>query len=147
MTTWWATPIYHQDTCWITSFRLTGASPRSTSSSTLNTCAGLGIPNSQLSPYSSKSKIVPTIWKQGASALVTPNRSTLGMQKYFQTGHFMNACCRWNEKVTIEKTWSQFKSHLAAAHRQHKQIQGESAATSGHHSANSAVTHNEDQMS
>jgi hypothetical protein len=58
----------------------------------------------------------------------------------------MSACRRWNEKHTIEKTWTQFKSHFAAAHRQHKQMQGESAATAGYQSANAAVTHNEDQM-
>jgi hypothetical protein len=58
----------------------------------------------------------------------------------------MSACRRWNEKHTIEKTWTQFKSHFAAAHRQHKQMQGESAITSGYHSVNAAVTHNEDQM-
>jgi hypothetical protein len=58
----------------------------------------------------------------------------------------MSACRQWNEKHTIEKTWTQFKSHFAAAHRQHKQMQGESAATAGYHSANTAVTHNEDQM-
>jgi hypothetical protein len=45
-----------------------------------------------------------------------------------------------------EKTWTQFKSHFAAAHRQHKQMQGESAATAGHHSANAALNQNEDQM-
>jgi hypothetical protein len=43
-------------------------------------------------------------------------------------------------------TWTQFKSQFAAAHRQHKQMQGESAATAGYHSANAAVAHNEDQM-
>jgi hypothetical protein len=58
----------------------------------------------------------------------------------------MSACRRWNEKHAIEKTWTQFKSHFAAAHRQHKQMQGESAATDGYHSANAAVSHNEDQM-
>jgi hypothetical protein len=58
----------------------------------------------------------------------------------------MSACRRWNEKPTVEKTWTQFKSHFADAHRQHKQMQGESAATAGYHSANAAVTHNEDQM-
>jgi hypothetical protein len=57
----------------------------------------------------------------------------------------MSACGRWNEKHTIERTWTQFKSHFAA-HRQHKQMQGESAATAGYHSANAAVTHNEFQM-
>jgi ABC-type transporter Mla subunit MlaD len=59
----------------------------------------------------------------------------------------MSACRRWNEKPPAEKTWTQFKSHFAAAHRQHKQMQGESAATAGYHSANAAMTHNEDQMS
>jgi hypothetical protein len=68
------------------------------------------------------------------------------MQKIFATGHFMSACCRWNEKPTAEKTWTQFKSHFATAHRQHKQIQVESAAIAGYHSANAAVTQNEDQM-
>jgi hypothetical protein len=58
----------------------------------------------------------------------------------------MSACRRWNKKHTIEKTWTQFKSHFAAAHRQDKQMQGESAATAGYHSANAAVTHNKEQM-
>jgi hypothetical protein len=58
----------------------------------------------------------------------------------------MSACRRWNEKHAIEKTWTQFKSHFAAVHRQQKQMQGESAATSGYHSTNSAVSHSEDQM-
>jgi hypothetical protein len=58
----------------------------------------------------------------------------------------MGACRRWNEKHTIEKTWTQFKLHFVAAHRQHKQMQGQSAATAGYHSANTAFTHNEYQM-
>jgi hypothetical protein len=45
-----------------------------------------------------------------------------------------------------KKTWTQFKSHFADAHCQHKQMQGEYAATDGYHSANAAVSHNEDQM-
>jgi hypothetical protein len=66
--------------------------------------------------------------------------------KIFATGHFMSACRRWNEKHAIEKTWTQFKSHFAAAHRQHKQMQGESDATDGSHSANAAVGQTEDRM-
>jgi hypothetical protein len=46
----------------------------------------------------------------------------------FATGHFMSACHRWNKKSLAEKSWAQFKSHFAAAHHQHKQMQGESAA-------------------
>jgi hypothetical protein len=59
----------------------------------------------------------------------------------------MSACRRWNEKPSANKTWAQFKSHFAAAHRQHNQMQGESATTARYHSANAAVTQTEDQMS
>jgi hypothetical protein len=134
MTTCWATPTSQQETCWITSLRLTGTSLCSTWRSTLNTCTELEIPNIQLNPCSSKLKIVPTILNQGASSLDTRNKSTLGMQKY-ATGHFMSACRRWNKKLTVEKTWTQLKSQFAAAHRQHKQMQVESAATAGYHYA------------
>jgi hypothetical protein len=58
----------------------------------------------------------------------------------------MSVCRRWNEKVTVEKTWTHFKSHFAAAHRQHKQMQGEYASIVGYHSANAADTQNEDNM-
>jgi hypothetical protein len=58
----------------------------------------------------------------------------------------MSACRRWNEKPAANKTWTHIKSHFAAAHRQHKQMQGETAATARYHSANAAVTQNEDQM-
>jgi hypothetical protein len=75
-----------------------------------------------------------------------PQHINVGYAKIFATGHFMSACRRWNEKPTAEKTWTKFKSHFAAAHHQHKQMQGESAATAGYHSANAAVTQNEDHM-
>jgi hypothetical protein len=75
-----------------------------------------------------------------------PQQINVGYVNIFATGHFMSACHRWNEKHAIEKTWTQFKSHFAAAHRQHRQIQGESAATSGYHSENATVGHTEDQM-
>jgi hypothetical protein len=58
----------------------------------------------------------------------------------------MSACRLWNERHAIEKSWTQFKSHFAAAHHQHKQMQGESAATDGYHSVNATVNQNEDQM-
>jgi hypothetical protein len=75
-----------------------------------------------------------------------PQQIKVGYAKIFATGHFMSACRRWNEKPTAEKTWTQFKPHFAATHRQDKQMQGESAATSRYHSANAYVTQNEDQM-
>jgi hypothetical protein len=70
----------------------------------------------------------------------------VGYAKIFATGHLMSACRRWNEKPAADKTWTHFKSHFAAAHRQDKQMQGETAANAGYHSANAAMTQNEDQM-
>jgi hypothetical protein len=58
----------------------------------------------------------------------------------------MSACRRWNGKPLADKTWALFKAHFSAAHRQHKQMQGESAATAGYHSSNAAVGQIEDQM-
>jgi hypothetical protein len=75
-----------------------------------------------------------------------PQQINVVYAKLFATGHFMSACRRWNEKHAIKKTWTQFKSHFAADHRQHKQMQGESAATAGYHSANAAISHTKDQM-
>jgi hypothetical protein len=75
-----------------------------------------------------------------------PQQINVGYAKIFDTGHFMSPCRRWNEKPTAEKTWAQFKSHFAAAHRQHKQMQGESAATAGYHSGNATVADTEYQM-
>jgi hypothetical protein len=75
-----------------------------------------------------------------------PQQINVGYAKVFATGHSMSACLRWNKKHLLEKTWIQFKSHFAAAHRQNKKMKGESSATAGYHSANSAVGQTEDQM-
>jgi hypothetical protein len=68
-----------------------------------------------------------------------PQQINVGYANIFATGHFMSACRRWNEKPLADKTWAHFKAHFSAAHRQHKQMQGESAATARYHSANAAV--------
>jgi hypothetical protein len=75
-----------------------------------------------------------------------PQHINVGYAKIFSTGHFMSACHRWNEKPNIEKTWAQFKTHFSAAHQQHKQMQGESAASSGYHAAHATVGKTEDKM-
>jgi hypothetical protein len=51
-----------------------------------------------------------------------PQQINVGYANIFATGHFMSAYRRWNEKHAIEKTWTQFKSYFAAAHRQHTQM-------------------------
>jgi hypothetical protein len=70
----------------------------------------------------------------------------VGYAKIFATGQLMSGCRRWNKKPAAERTWTHFKSHFAAAHRQHKQMKGEIAAHSGFHSANAAMTQTEDHM-
>jgi hypothetical protein len=58
----------------------------------------------------------------GGVLIVHPQHINVEYAEIFATGHFMSACRRWNNKLTVEKTWTQFKSHFAAAHRQHKQM-------------------------
>jgi homoserine trans-succinylase len=75
-----------------------------------------------------------------------PQQINVGYAKIFANWHFMSACRKWNEKTNVEKTWAQFKTHFAAAHCQHKQMQGESAATSGYHASKVTVGQTEEQM-
>jgi hypothetical protein len=74
------------------------------------------------------------------------NQINVGYATIFATGHFMSACRHENEKPAAEKTWTHFKSHFAAAHRQHKQVQGETAAHARFHSVKAIMTQNEDKM-
>jgi hypothetical protein len=57
--------------------------------------------------------------------------------KIFSTGNFHSSCRRWNERNPQYQTWKNFKIHFAMAYHQHKQMQGETAATYGY--ANAAV--------
>jgi hypothetical protein len=82
----------------------------------------------------------------GGAPIGTSQQINVVYANIFATGHFMSACRRWNEKPAADKTWTHFKSHFAAAHRQHKQIQGETAANTVFHSDIAAMTQNEDQM-
>jgi hypothetical protein len=83
-------------------------------------------------------------YEEGGVLIVHPQQINVGYANIFATGHFMSACRRWNEKPLTEKTRAQFKSHFAAAHRQHKQMRGESAATAGYHSTNADVGQTEE---
>jgi hypothetical protein len=66
--------------------------------------------------------------------------------KTFATEGFMSDYRRWNEKEAADKTWTNFKIHSSVAHRQQKQMQGESAANSGYHVGTVSVGKTEDQM-
>jgi hypothetical protein len=88
----------------------------------------------------------PNYFEAGGVLIGHQQQIIVGYTTIFAAGHFMSACRRWNEKPLADKTWAKFKAHFSAAHRQHKQMQGESAATSGYHSANADVGQTEDQM-
>jgi hypothetical protein len=67
----------------------------------------------------------------GGVPIVPSQQIKVGYATIFETGNFMSACRRWNDKLAAHKIWTHFKSHFAAAHRQHKQMQGETAANAG----------------
>jgi hypothetical protein len=77
--------------------------------------------------------------KAGGVIIGHPQQINVGYTICLATGHLMSACHRCNQNPSVEKTWAQFKTHFATSHRQHKQMQGESAATSGYHAANASV--------
>jgi hypothetical protein len=58
----------------------------------------------------------------------------------------MSACRRWNEKEAADKIWTNYKIHVAALRSQHKQVQGESSASSGYHATNESLGQTENQM-
>jgi hypothetical protein len=83
---------------------------------------------------------------EGGVPIGHPQQINVGYAKIYATGHLMSACRRWNEKPHAEKNWAHFKAHFSAARRRHKQMLGESAATSGYHSVNAAFEKTEEQM-
>jgi hypothetical protein len=84
--------------------------------------------------------------RQGGVLIGHPQQINVGYANIFATGHFMSACRRWKEKPLADKTWAPFKAHFPAAHHQHNQMQGDSAATAGYHSDNAAGGQTEDQI-
>jgi hypothetical protein len=64
--------------------------------------------------------------------------------KVFSTSNLHSDCRRWNERAVPDKIWNNFKIHVTTAYRQHTQIQGESAATSGY--GNADVAQPEDDL-
>jgi hypothetical protein len=84
--------------------------------------------------------------ESGGITIGPVHQINMAYAQIFATGSFTSACHRWNEKEAAYKTWTNFKIHFAAEHRQHKQMQGKSAANYGYHAANAAVGQTEDQM-
>jgi hypothetical protein len=58
--------------------------------------------------------------------------------KVFKSVEFNSACRRWDEKLDADKTWNNFKIHVASAYLHHRQIQGETVGGQGY--SNAAVT-------
>jgi hypothetical protein len=64
----------------------------------------------------------------GGATIGPAQQINVAYAKIFATGSFMSACRRWNEKEAADETWTNFKIHFAASHRQHNKMQGEYAA-------------------
>jgi hypothetical protein len=107
--------------------------------STLNTCGEHGIPNNLLNPCSSRFKIVLITLRQGLPYRTPTENQHWICKKHLQLGTSRAPVA--GEKPLADKTWAQFKSHFSATRYQHTQMQGESQATTGYHSANAAVGH------
>jgi hypothetical protein len=62
-------------------------------------------------------------YSEAGGVPISPSQQiNIGYAKIFAAGHFMSARRWWNKRPAADKTWTHFKSHFAAAHRQHKQI-------------------------
>jgi hypothetical protein len=75
-----------------------------------------------------------------------PQQINVGYKKSLQLGTSWAPVAGGMKSPELKKTWAQFKTHFAPAHRQHKQMQGESASTSGYHTSNAAVVQTEEQI-
>jgi hypothetical protein len=75
--------------------------------------------------------------ESGGITISEAQKLTTDYAKIFSTGNFHSFCRRWNKRNPQYHTWNTFKIHFAMAYRQHKKIQGETAAASGY--VNSAV--------
>jgi hypothetical protein len=84
--------------------------------------------------------------KTGGVEIIHYHQINVRHANIFASGNFMSSCRRWNEKETAVRTWVNVKAHFSAARRQHKQVQGESAANSGHHVAKADIGQTEDKM-
>jgi hypothetical protein len=80
----------------------------------------------------------------GGVTIGTAQKLSSAYSKIFKSGKFNSACRRWDEKVEADKTWNNFKTHFAAAYRQHRQMQGETMGAQGY--SNSAVAQYEDDL-
>jgi hypothetical protein len=61
----------------------------------------------------------------GGVAIGAAQKLSSAYSKKIKSGKFNIACRRWDEKLEADKTWNNFKINLAAAYRQHRQMQGE----------------------
>jgi hypothetical protein len=56
----------------------------------------------------------------------------------FNTGLFLDACQTWKVRQAAQKSWTNFKIHFAAAHREFR-LTNQTAQQSGFHSANMMI--------
>jgi hypothetical protein len=56
----------------------------------------------------------------------------------FNTGLFPDACQMWQVRLAAQKSWTNFKIHFTAAHREFR-LTNQTAHQSGFHSANMMI--------
>jgi hypothetical protein len=67
----------------------------------------------------------------GGVAIGAAQKLSSAYSKIFKSGKFNSACRRWDVKLEANKTWNNFKIHVAADYRQNRQIQGETVGDQG----------------
>jgi hypothetical protein len=114
---------------------------------TLNTtekiCTKHGTHINLWNTYSNRSRIVLITQNQGGVTISEAQKLQTVYAKIFATGIFHSACRHWNDRLPAEQTLNAFKTHFATSYCQHKQMQGETAYSSGYD--NAAVTHTADE--
>jgi hypothetical protein len=129
--TWLDSLTQLQETCLTTSLSPMAALLLLTLNTTGKICVKHGTHSNLGNTYSSRSSIALITHKQGESPSVRHKSSRLRTPRSFQL-ESSTLLARWNDRLPAEQTWNALKTHFARAHRRHKQIQGGTAAASGH---------------
>jgi hypothetical protein len=70
--------------------------------------------------------------ESGGIIIIEAQKLQTAYAKIFATGILHISCRCWNDRIPAEQTWNALKTHFEMAYRQHKQMQGETAAASGY---------------
>jgi hypothetical protein len=104
----------------------------------LKACANHGTPQQPVETLFKQIQDCVDFAEAGGVSIGAAKKLSSAYSKVFKSGKFNSVFCRWDEKLEADKTWNNFKIHVAAAYSQHIQMQGETVGGRGY--ANAAVT-------